>query len=302
MQVERALSELGQLADAACDGDPRHRMAGEVFEHAPGKVAHVEQAFVRGIEQLAGSLLRAVAGRADDVVDAERAGDVDATVDGMDPRAAGIGDDDPGGAEDRQTTDHPEAWVQGLAGHVLTAGDGQSDNHVRDAAAVPGLQRGGDLLARPGGDRGLADGDGQAGFGHGANTLAGLEPQAAAAGTRAQAGFDERAMGDVGVVAGVLDDAGLRPGIIGIVGLGFVGEGESRGLPAGECQRHRVFETTAGQRLEGSSRGSRRAGTRGPAPAQGRGFLGSLRRWDSRDAHGGTKACFGGRCQASARK
>ena len=58
MQVECALREFRQLADTACDGNPRHRVTGEVFEHATGKVTHVEQAFVRGVEQLAGSLLR----------------------------------------------------------------------------------------------------------------------------------------------------------------------------------------------------------------------------------------------------
>ena len=61
MQVEQALAELGHLGEAAGDGDPRHRMAAQVFQHAAGEVAHVDQGM---LGQAVEALHRRLGGRA----------------------------------------------------------------------------------------------------------------------------------------------------------------------------------------------------------------------------------------------
>ena len=43
MKVERALRELGQLGEAAGDGELRDRMVAQIFEQPAGEIAHVEQ-------------------------------------------------------------------------------------------------------------------------------------------------------------------------------------------------------------------------------------------------------------------
>ena len=43
MQVEQALRELGHLAEAAGDGDARHRVRAQIFQHAADEIAHVDQ-------------------------------------------------------------------------------------------------------------------------------------------------------------------------------------------------------------------------------------------------------------------
>ena len=73
-------------------------------------------------------------------VEARGAGDVDAAMDRVDPGRAGIGHDDAGGAEDRQSADDAEPPVQGLGGERLAAGNGDLDLDVAGVAV-----RGGDL-------------------------------------------------------------------------------------------------------------------------------------------------------------
>ena len=43
MKIEHALRELGDLGDAAGDGDARHGMGAQIFERAADEIAHVEQ-------------------------------------------------------------------------------------------------------------------------------------------------------------------------------------------------------------------------------------------------------------------
>ena len=117
------------------------------------------------------------AGRAGDVREARGAGDIDAAMDRMDPGRAGIGHDDAGGAEDRQSADDAEPPVEGLGGQRLAAGNGDLDLDIAGIAV-----RGGDLgnglaqhLARHGVDGGLARRNGKAGPRHRAHALAGAE-------------------------------------------------------------------------------------------------------------------------------
>ena len=57
-------------------------------------------------------------------------GDVDAAVDRVDPRRAGEGDDDAGGAEHRKAALDAEAAIQGLLGERCAAGDRDLDLDV----------------------------------------------------------------------------------------------------------------------------------------------------------------------------
>ena len=67
-------------------------------------------------------------------VEAGGARDVDAAMDRMDPGRAGIGHDDAGGAEDRQSADDAEPPVEGLCGQRLAAGNGDLDLDIAGIA------------------------------------------------------------------------------------------------------------------------------------------------------------------------
>ena len=106
-----------------------------------------------------------------------------------------------------------EARVPGLARELLAAGDRdrRSSTSPRPPCARRHLGDGrAHHLARDGIDRGLAGRKRQARLGHGAHTLARAEGDPAPGRPRAHGREDECAMGDVGIVAGVLDDAGAR--------------------------------------------------------------------------------------------
>ena len=59
--------------------------------------------------------------------DPGRARHIDAAMDRMDPGRAGIGDDNAGGAEDRQPADNAEPRVQRLRRHLLAIRNGNLD-------------------------------------------------------------------------------------------------------------------------------------------------------------------------------
>ena len=109
MKVEQALAELHHLGEAAGDGDARHGIALQVFEHAADEVAHVDQRRLGKPEQLLHGGLGRRAGRAGDVRDPGGAGDVDAAVDRVNPGGARERHHDARRAEDRQAADDTEA-------------------------------------------------------------------------------------------------------------------------------------------------------------------------------------------------
>ena len=127
----------------------------------------------------------------------------------------------------------PSRAVGGALGDPLAAGNGDFDDRV-DAGAEPRgdfFEIGADHRARRGIDRGLAHRQRQARPGHRAHAFAGLEAHARAGRRKAHGRDDQRAMGDVGIVARVLDDAGA-----GEIGAKLVGrEGEFRPQPFGSA-------------------------------------------------------------------
>ena len=57
MQIEVARCELGELGEAAGDGQPRDRVSPKIFEGAADKVAHVDQCMAgKIVEALHGTL------------------------------------------------------------------------------------------------------------------------------------------------------------------------------------------------------------------------------------------------------
>ena len=91
VQVEPALCQLGHLGDAAGDGDARHRMA-----RADISACRRRSRPSRSARRPAGRAAPATAASdvlpvaAGDVLDAHRARDVDAAMDAVDPRRAGV--------------------------------------------------------------------------------------------------------------------------------------------------------------------------------------------------------------------
>src|SRR5262249_28325126 len=47
VEIEQSLCKLGDLGDPARDGDARHRMSANVFEHAAHEVAHIDERDLR---------------------------------------------------------------------------------------------------------------------------------------------------------------------------------------------------------------------------------------------------------------
>ena len=112
MEIEQSLRELRHLAYTTGNGDARDRMSPQIFQHAADEIAHVDQRDLLQVMQLLHRRFGSSAGRAGDMGEACGAGDIDAAMDRVDPGRAGIGNDDPCRAEDREPADDAEAAVQ----------------------------------------------------------------------------------------------------------------------------------------------------------------------------------------------
>ena len=161
-----------------------------------------------------------------------------------------------------KSADDAQSGVHGFLGEYFATGN-RDGNACIDRRAHR-FHVGGDLGARRGIDRRLADGKLQARQGHGADTRPGDEGE-----TRARPGAldgddDLGAMGDVGIVACVLDDSGPGPALA----LLMASQCESRGHAARQIDRHRIGKTESPKRRPGGARGAGGTGARGPALAQ----------------------------------
>ena len=266
MKIGETLRKLGDLGDAAGDGDARHRMHAQIFEHAADKVAHVDQRNLGQIVELLHRGFRTRAGGAGDVGETGGARDIDAAVNRVDPRRARIRHDDPGGAEDRQPADDAEPSVESFCRQRFAAGNGDLDLGVGGASG-----RGGDFgdgitdhAPRYRIDGGLARRDRKAGPRHRADALARAKGHAVARRAGAHRREDERAMRHVGIVAGVLDHAGGS----GIFVLSRQGEREAWALAARQRHLDRVGKFAGYERRKRRLRRRSGAGAGGPSPAQ----------------------------------
>ena len=176
--------------------------------------------------------------------------------------------DDAGRAENREAADNAEAWVPGLLRECFAAGYGNGDFEIGRQACIfaKGQHFRSHHGARDGVDGRLADVDRQAGLCDDADAFAGAEADAAFRRERADGGHYNRAMGDVRVVAGILDDTGH--GVA--VAERFEGEREGGRFSARQGDLYGVGEFAGDQRLQRRLGGGCGAGARGPAGAQGR--------------------------------
>ena len=262
MEVEPPLRELAHLGKPARDRDARHRVAAEVFQRAADEVAHLDQRLVGQAVETCGGGLAGGAGAGGDVPEPRRARDVDAAMDGRDPGGTGIGDHHAGGAQDRQAAHDAEAAVQRAGRKRRAAGDRDRDLSVRQAG---GEQGGRDHGARHRVDRGLSGRQRQARARDGADPLARPENDAAPCVEATDGGAHQGAVGDVGVVAGILHHARLR----GVARMMLLGQREVGSATSWEGDRHGIGERAAAHDCGRGRRGRGcRARPRRPAAPQ----------------------------------
>ena len=186
----------------------------------------------------------------------------------MDPGRARIGDDDSGRAEDRQAAKDAEPAVGGALRDFFAAGHGDFDDRVGARAEPCGhfFQIGADHRARGGIDRGLTHWQGQARSGHGAHAFAGSESYTRAGRRETDGRYDQRAMGDVGIVTRVLDD----PGAGEIRAKLLRGEDEFRPETLWQRDGNRIGKLAGEQRFERGAGRARCTGACRPAALERR--------------------------------
>ncbi len=269
MQVEHTLGQLGHLGEAARHRDALDRVPAQVFQHAADEVAHVDDGRVRKVVERLDGLLGCVSRGTRHVVEAERPRHVDAAVDRVDPGRAGVGHHDARGPEDRQAAHDAEPAVQRPLGQLLAARD--RDLHLgirREAEPGRGFADGGpDHAARHGIDGGLARRKRQPGTRDPAHALTGPKQEARARGRWPNRRDHERAVRDIGVIPGVLDDAGAREALP----PGRRGQCKGRPTAPWEQDLDRIGEASRVQSLEGGPRRRRGAGAGRPAATKQRG-------------------------------
>ena len=110
----------------------RHRVAAQIFQHAAGEIAHVDQGLSRAGRRAPARAFSEVEPVAPATwVEAAGAGDIDAAMDRVDPGRAGIGNDHARGAEDRQPADDAEPRIERLLRNRLAARNGDLDLDIR---------------------------------------------------------------------------------------------------------------------------------------------------------------------------
>ncbi len=172
----------------------------------------------------------------------------------------------PGGAEDGDAAGDAEPRVPGVLGHLLAALDSDGDDGIAGHAMPHGnrLHRFAHQPPWHGIDRRLADGNGQARLGDRADAAARAEAHAATRRPAPQLRQDQRAMGHVGIVARVLDDARACHA----VAQRLAGQGKARRFALGQGDGHGIGELAGQERGIGRRRGGGGAGAGGPAAAQ----------------------------------
>ena len=269
VQIEVALREFGEFAEAAADCEFREGMLAEVLEQAADEIAHVEHRFVRESVASLYGFFAGGTGASGHMREARGTGDVNAALDRVNPRRAGVRDDDSGRAEDGESAHDAETRIPGVLRQFLAVGDGQRDDDIPGAAV-----RCGDLAddlvhqtSRHRVDRRFSGGDRQSGLGDLAHAGTGLEPASEAGMIVPDSGHDQRTVGDIGIVACVLDDCGGSPAVTQFL----ASEGEGRGLAFRQGNADRIGKRPREQCRVGGFGRSSRAGTSGPATSQGSG-------------------------------
>ena len=121
------LGKLDQFGKPAGNADKLDRVLAQIFQHPAHKIAHIKDRFIgQAIECPNGGLGR-FSRRTGDMVSAGGAGNINAAMDGMDPRRTAKRDDNPRGSQHRKTTDNAQTRVPRFGGNFLPAGNGNFD-------------------------------------------------------------------------------------------------------------------------------------------------------------------------------
>ncbi len=266
MQIKQALCELGHLREPARNRHLGHGMGAQIFEHPANEIAHIDECGLRQAIELLYRCFRTRAGRARDQGMAGGTRDIDAAANGIDPRRAGIGHDNAGGPEDREASDDAEPQVERLLRERFAARDCKLDLDI--AAAARRRRDFCDGLAqhrpRHRVDRGLAWRNGKPCARDGAHALSGTKDDACSRAPGAHRRQHQRAMGDIGIIAGILDHTGGCAMRL----QARDGKGKRRPLAARQRYLDRIGKFAGKQRRIGGLRGRGGAGSGGPAPAK----------------------------------
>ncbi len=281
MQIEQALRELGHLAEAAGDGDARHRMAAQIFQHAADEIAHVDQRDLGQAVQLLHRRFGRRAGRAGDMGEAGGARHVDAAMDRVDPGRAGIGHDDAGGAEDRQAADDAEP----RRSSVLAASASPPGMEISTSTSPASAMRGGDLGDRRRASSGAAPGliAGSPG-GMGRPGRVTVPTPSPARKVTPLPGAPRRTVARISapwVTSGSSPASLTTPAVAAPSPGRCGGQGEGRALAARQGHLHRIGKFAGQQRRIGGLGGGGGAGAGGPAIAEGGVFGGHAPRYSA---------------------
>jgi len=194
-------------------------------------------------------------------------GHIDALVDGGDVGCAGEGPHDAAGTENRQPAKDAQARVHGLERQLLAALYVDRDFEAAAVGAVVGqlLQVLTDHAPRYRVDRRLAHGEHQPGAGDGTDTYA-CDKAYARFFLQAHLAVEQRAMGDIGVVAGILECAGFGARALAAAEL----QAHLHHLALGQGDAHGVSAHTGEQQARCRQAGGSGAAASGQAAAQWR--------------------------------
>ena len=108
----------------------------EVLQHRACEVPHVQKRLIRQGVLAPHDALRGRTGAAGDMRVPQGDCDVDTHANAVDPRRTGGGDDDPRGAQDRQSPHNAQTRVPCLASQLLAVVDRDLNGNVRRSTMV----------------------------------------------------------------------------------------------------------------------------------------------------------------------
>lgn len=207
--------QFGQLGEPSADGQPLHRMPPHVLQHGAREVTHVQQGDLRQPVLGHHRLLRGRARAPRDMPVSGRERHVHPAADRVDPGRAGVGHHDARRAQDRDSAQDAQANVPRETCDLLTVVHRDRDLDVAGATVFRRHPR--DViphhLAGNGVDRGLSDLEREPGECHRSHAGPRLEHHPGPRGQQPYGGPHQGAVGDVRIVARVLDHACRGPSV-----------------------------------------------------------------------------------------
>ena len=266
MKVQQALAELGHFGKTAADGNNRHGMLFEIFQHAAGKIAHIDQSDVGQSMKALNGFLRRMPRRPRNMGDAGGPRHIDAAMDRRDPSCAGKRDHNAGRSQNGKAADNAEPTIQRAKCQLLSAGDSDFNDHIARAAGLEGGLFNCDPhhIARHGIDRGLARRHHQTRTGYRSNALARFELNTGTNRPEPNGRDNPRTMRHIRIIARILDHGRAGEAVAEF----SCGNSKSRTRTVGQQNIDRIRKFAGHQRRIGRARCSGRAGTSGPAALQ----------------------------------